>query len=128
MKSDTEHAGTHAAHCCILHGCNYGQDDCPVNSGSVLQKYLCEECEDDGIESVEELLLRIRREEVGTLQKVTDAEVKKLIEWADKLSEALDRQEEKGGGVIVLYNYECRELIAVMLRAVGELHEGVNGA
>ena len=37
-----------------------------------------------------------------------------LKEWADKLEEALDRQESKGGNCIVLSPEECRELLAVM--------------
>ena len=42
-------------HCCILHGCKYGMDDCPVALGVVKQKYLCYNCSDYRIESFEEL-------------------------------------------------------------------------
>lgn len=34
-------------HCCILHGCKYGYDDCPVVLGEVKQQYLCEDCSDE---------------------------------------------------------------------------------
>ena len=44
--------GVHETHCCILHGCKYGDDDCPVVNGLTKQKYICEQCEDDGIEEV----------------------------------------------------------------------------
>ena len=27
--------GVHRTHCCILHGCKYGDDDCPVVSGEI---------------------------------------------------------------------------------------------
>ncbi len=37
---------THAAHCCVIHGCKYGDDDCPVVNKKILQKYLCEECDE----------------------------------------------------------------------------------
>ena len=47
--------GVHAAHCCKLHGCKYGDDDCPVESGIVEQKYTCEQCSEEGIRSLEEL-------------------------------------------------------------------------
>ena len=36
--------GVHASHCCKWHGCKYGDPDCPVVSGEVEQKYLCEDC------------------------------------------------------------------------------------
>lgn len=35
----------HISHCCKWHGCKYGDINCPVDSGEVKQKYLCEECE-----------------------------------------------------------------------------------
>lgn len=34
----------HLAHCCVIHGCKYGDPKCPVVNGQMLQKYLCEEC------------------------------------------------------------------------------------
>ena len=37
--------GVHASHCCKWHGCKYGDPDCPVVSGEVEQKYLCEDCD-----------------------------------------------------------------------------------
>jgi len=39
--------GVHAAHCCIIHGCKYNNDDCPVTNGRVEQKYPCEGCIED---------------------------------------------------------------------------------
>ena len=40
------HIGVHRTHCCIAHGCKYGDDDCPVVIGEILQDYLCEFCND----------------------------------------------------------------------------------
>ena len=37
----------HASHCCKWHGCKYGNDDCPVVTGKIDQKYLCEWCDVD---------------------------------------------------------------------------------
>lgn len=34
----------HAAHCCIWHGCKYGDPDCPVEKGLIKQEYICEWC------------------------------------------------------------------------------------
>ena len=39
-----ERYGVHQTHCCILHGCKYGNEDCPVASGEILQEYPCESC------------------------------------------------------------------------------------
>lgn len=36
--------GVHVNHCCIIHGCKYGDEDCPVERGKVKQAYLCEDC------------------------------------------------------------------------------------
>jgi len=46
----------HQTHCCVLHGCKYGHDDdgCPVETGKVVQEFICEYCDDEGIESVGE--------------------------------------------------------------------------
>lgn len=38
--------GVHRTHCCIMHGCKYGDEDCPVLIGVVLQDHLCEDCDD----------------------------------------------------------------------------------
>jgi hypothetical protein len=48
--------GVHQTHCCVLHGCKYGDDEnCPVFTGEVEQLYTCEYCDMDGIESLEQL-------------------------------------------------------------------------
>lgn len=36
--------GVHEAHCCILHGCKYNDDDCPVATRLSVQSYPCEDC------------------------------------------------------------------------------------
>lgn len=36
--------GVHKGHCCVLHGCKYGNEDCPVTMGLVEQRYPCEDC------------------------------------------------------------------------------------
>ncbi len=39
-----ERWGVHITHCCVKHGCKYGDIDCPVATKLVLQKYPCEDC------------------------------------------------------------------------------------
>lgn len=34
----------HTEHCCLEHGCKYGDDDCPVETGRKRQSYQCEYC------------------------------------------------------------------------------------
>jgi len=43
MSNETVH-DVHAVHCCKEHGCKYGEDDCPVVLGCVIQKYPYELC------------------------------------------------------------------------------------
>lgn len=38
--------GVHEAHCCYIHGCKYGDPECPVTNGLTKQKYLCWDCTD----------------------------------------------------------------------------------
>lgn len=40
-------AAVHQTHCCAIHGCKYGDDDCPVESFDLTQSYPCEECDTD---------------------------------------------------------------------------------
>lgn len=44
--------GTHIGHCCLKHGCKYGDDYtseyyCPVTAGEDDQEYPCEYCPDN---------------------------------------------------------------------------------
>lgn len=34
----------HVHHCCVHHGCKYGEEDCPVVSGVMQQRSPCEHC------------------------------------------------------------------------------------
>jgi hypothetical protein len=38
--------GMHASHCCWMHGCKYGGDDCPVVAG-IAQRTACEVCDEE---------------------------------------------------------------------------------
>ena len=42
--------GVHIHHCCLIHGCKYGQmsgHPCPVSTGVKKQAYRCEYCDDE---------------------------------------------------------------------------------
>ena len=54
MSTNVVYIGTftgdvHTSHCCILHGCKYGDTDCTVTNATHKQEYLCESCVDDYI-------------------------------------------------------------------------------
>ena len=54
LRMDDKETRVHVTHCCLIHGCKYGDDeDCPVASGKMEQFYICEDCGNNGIESVE---------------------------------------------------------------------------
>lgn len=39
--------GVHETHCCLKHGCKYGDEDCPVALDLIKQQYPCEWCDDE---------------------------------------------------------------------------------
>lgn len=39
--------GVHIHHCCVIHGCKYGDPSCPVVLKKKDQAYTCEDCEFD---------------------------------------------------------------------------------
>lgn len=47
--------GVHKTHCCIIHGCKYMNEDCAVVHDRVTQEYICEDCYNEGIKTVEEV-------------------------------------------------------------------------
>lgn len=53
-------AGTHVTHCCGLHGCKYGNIECPVENGEATQAYPCQEC--GNLAELNEELNRIKEE------------------------------------------------------------------
>lgn len=53
---DVQEIGVHIAHCCaVVHGCKYGDEDCPVATGRMAPSDKCHDCEEDK----KELTLRL---------------------------------------------------------------------
>lgn len=85
------------SHCCLLHNCKYGYDDCPVVTGEVWQEYICETCSNHGIKSVEEI------HELWELREITDDEKKnalrlgleKISDWSYENPDRKDFQRMK---------------------------------
>lgn len=36
--------GVHVSHCCVIHGCKYNEEDCPVSNGLIKQTNPCWDC------------------------------------------------------------------------------------
>jgi hypothetical protein len=47
----TEKKDVHTEHCCVIHGCKYGDEHlgCTVYDGFQEQSFPCETCEEEGI-------------------------------------------------------------------------------
>jgi hypothetical protein len=42
----------HTEHCCIDHGCKYGDDNCTVVTGKLPQSFPCEDCEEEDTDTI----------------------------------------------------------------------------
>lgn len=68
--------GVHRTHCCVLHGCKYGDDDsCPVVNKEIEQKYPCMDCPD----SLEEAFQEVNRKYHEYLESIEELEFMKHI-------------------------------------------------
>jgi len=84
----TKNVGTHRTHCCLIHGCKYGDPNCPVVDGEVMQEYLCEDCNYENIRSVDDVIsmhqLGIRKcHECGSLY-IAKKRIRKDMIWLQK--------------------------------------------
>ena len=61
--------GVHKSHCCILHGCKYGDCNCPVVKGDIRQDYICENCDMEGIYNHGDLASEILYRNKGEVKK-----------------------------------------------------------
>lgn len=62
--------GVHESYCCVLHGCKYGDEDCPVEEGVTKQQYACEFCGDDGIKNLEQLARHMQLSKMSNELKI----------------------------------------------------------
>ncbi len=63
----------HTRHCCLHHGCKYGDEDCPVALDRQLQEGPCEWCREDSEESLRTGLSLVQMV-VGALEGVARTE------------------------------------------------------
>jgi len=81
--------GVHQYHCCALHGCKYGDDDCPVKLLQTIQDYTCEQCGDAGFNNVDEVYELINLKRQVETKKATTHE--KMTVYVDTLYKILNR-------------------------------------
>lgn len=76
--NESKFAAVHAAHCCKIHGCKYGNVGCPVVLGEIESIYKCEDCE-DGLDQIDPVTQSINelKQEIIKLQKIVQGLVVK---------------------------------------------------
>lgn len=89
-----DNIGVHRTHCCVLHGCKYGEDEvCPVVQKVVIQDYLCECCSMDAYTSVNELFefqeKHKKCEEFQNLKEIEDHKILKDYKYCPCCGEKL---------------------------------------
>lgn len=47
IQEPKHYIDVHTEHCCIRHGCKYGDEDCTVVTKKARQSYPCEDCYTD---------------------------------------------------------------------------------
>lgn len=60
----------HTRHCCVEHGCKYGEEDgCPVYQGIVKQEQACEHCRDGVFPVVDPKVMKERHSRLEELHQ-----------------------------------------------------------
>ena len=96
MKLNASKIGVHRTHCCILHGCKYGDDkNCPVVNSIVKQEYICETCDNTYWVDVKNNIILDRHERIKLSLKLIEKKIeetnkKKRIEKLEKLNKEDD--------------------------------------
>jgi len=80
---DVDDVGVHRTHCCVIHGCKYGDKRCPVAYGQVKQEYICEDCHEiEGWTSLDDVKAKVKQQMGGMLPYVTPDQYE--LFWMDK--------------------------------------------
>ena len=69
----------HTEHCCVIHGCKYGDEDCTVTTGELKQSYPCEFCK----EMDKTIIDKMWSEKISYKEycRATVKEIKKAYVW-----------------------------------------------
>lgn len=79
----SEDRDVHTEHCCIKHGCKYGEpDECTVCNGTKTQSYPCEYCLEDEEDNSSNTLIEEQAARIAELEKDRD-EARALVAEAN---------------------------------------------
>ena len=68
--------GVHITHCCLMHGCKYNDDSCPVEDGDYAQDYPCEFCVDPEEARIE---INSLKEEIDFVERISSNRGKRNV-------------------------------------------------
>ncbi len=79
LVPEVDKVGVHRTHCCVVHGCKYGDKDCPVAMGELLQDYICEACDEvEGWNDLSQVVRHVRRNQSEMLPCISLENFNKL--------------------------------------------------
>ena len=96
----TDENKVHATHCCIIHGCKYNEDNCPVVIDAVEQVYLCPDCYNDDIRSIEECRYLYKHKkrkcrECGTVYSIKPKHKSRWRKYLERMSKINEKNPPK---------------------------------
>ncbi len=64
----------HTEHCCIVHGCKYGDDSttCSVTTGRKKQSFMCENCTEEGFTEIPTLSRKMNDDDFDLLREIVN--------------------------------------------------------
>jgi hypothetical protein len=89
---DEKEYGVHKQHCCVVHGCKYGDEFCPVVEGKIKQNHPCMDCEEDGMTTME--ILKKLEENPDQWQTIMGIEVIDCCSTCEHGNGAYDEYED----------------------------------
>ena len=102
---------SHQSHCCKKHGCKYGDHDCPVANGSVIQDHRCEYCRDNSFDLSDSAIDKL----TGNLNKIWQ---KAFCNWLRPFRDAMlakkdrvdDNWNDNDQGTLDTYHFILRQM------------------
>jgi len=80
--SERNNIAVHRTHCCVIHGCKYNDEHCPVANGQIKQEYVCRDCNElKGWNCMDEVKAEVKKHMSGLLPYVTPEQYAE--HWAD---------------------------------------------
>lgn len=124
--------GVHSSHCCDIHGCKYGDDDCPVELKEVAADYKCEQCYWEEEEDMRNPRMQALKKQIARLTSeladLKNTNLKLFVDWdnaQEELASARETAFEAGWNAQIefdsggdTYDASWRRFIDTITRAV----------